>query len=92
MAAVAKPNVDAPQGEKSGFRPLTVTLQPSVYERLIRESARRKIAGEPNQMLSALLRDALWEYLNRLDADEIKREGRPAEGEIGPGHARHTPR
>jgi len=59
-----------PYGEKGGYRKLTVTLPQDVYERLIQESARRKIAGEPNQMLSALLREALSYYLQRLDAGE----------------------
>jgi hypothetical protein len=45
---------------------LTVTVPPDVYERLVRESARRKIAGEPNQLLSALLREAVYQYLEQL--------------------------
>ena len=54
-------------GEKSQFRKISVTLPPDAYERLIHESARRKVAGEPNQLLSALLREAVTEYLRRLD-------------------------
>ncbi|HUI76744.1 MAG TPA: hypothetical protein VLY24_02480 [Bryobacteraceae bacterium] len=60
----ADPN--PPYGEKGAFRKVTVTVPPDVYERLVRESARRKIAGEPNQLLSALLREAVYEYLERL--------------------------
>jgi transcriptional regulator of met regulon len=59
-----------PYGERGNYRKLTVTLPQEVYERLIRESARRKIAGEPNQMLSALLREALSAYLERLDEQQ----------------------
>jgi transcriptional regulator of met regulon len=59
-----------PYGERGNYRKLTVTLPQEVYETLIRESARRKIAGEPNQMLSALLREALSDYLARLDASQ----------------------
>jgi len=55
-------------GEKSHFRKITVTLPPDAYERLIHESARRKIAGERNQLLSALLREAVAEYLSRLES------------------------
>ena len=55
-------------GDKSDFRKITVTLPPDAYERLIHESARRKIAGEPNQLLSALLREAVTEYLRRLES------------------------
>ncbi len=44
---------------------MTFTVPPAIYEQLIQESARRKIAGEPNQLLSALLREAVYDYLNR---------------------------
>lgn len=55
-----------PHGEKGNFRKVTITLPPAAYERLIQESARRKIAGEPNQLLSALLREAVTHYLSVL--------------------------
>ena len=55
-----------PYGSKGTFRKLTVTLPPDDYERLVQESARRKIAGEPNQLLSALLREAVTKYLQQL--------------------------
>jgi hypothetical protein len=45
-----------------GFRKLTVLLPPDAYERLIRESARRKIAKEPNRQISAMLREAVRSY------------------------------
>jgi transcriptional regulator of met regulon len=48
---------------KANFRKVTVTLPPDIYERLIQECARRKIAREPNQMISALFREALIDYL-----------------------------
>jgi hypothetical protein len=44
-----------PHGTKGDFRRITVILPPEIYERLVRESARRKIAGERNQLLSAML-------------------------------------
>jgi len=56
-----------PYGEKGAFRKITVTVPPELYERLVQESARRKIAGEPNQLLSALLREAVTRYLTELD-------------------------
>ena len=60
--------VDAnpPYGGKGAFRRLTVTLPPEMYERLVHESARRKIAGEPNQLLSAMLREAVTRYLEQM--------------------------
>jgi transcriptional regulator of met regulon len=61
-------NPNPPYGDKGQFRKLTVTVPPDVYERLIQESARRKIAGESNQLLSALLREALSDYLDRIDS------------------------
>ena len=59
---------DPASGEKSAFRRITVALPQAIYERLVRESARRKIAGEPNQMLSALLREAVTRYLDQIAA------------------------
>jgi transcriptional regulator of met regulon len=56
-----------PYGEKGSFRKVTVTLPPEIYERLVQESARRKIAGEPNQLLSSLLREAVLSYLDHLE-------------------------
>jgi transcriptional regulator of met regulon len=55
-----------PYGERGGYRKLTVTLPQDVYQKLIEESARRKIEGKPNHMLSALLREALILYLEKL--------------------------
>ena len=54
-----------PYGEKGGFRKVTLTLPPDAYEKLVRESARRKIAQEPNGPLSAVLREAVMDYLRR---------------------------
>lgn len=56
----------ASAGERSAFRKVTVTVPQDLYERLIHESARRRIAGEPNQMISALFREALARYLDVL--------------------------
>ena len=53
-------------GEKGSFRKISVTLPPDAYEQLIQESARRKIAGEPNQLLSALLREARSQWRKKL--------------------------
>jgi transcriptional regulator of met regulon len=52
----ADPN--PPYGAKGDFRKITITLPLEAYERLMEESVRRKIAGEPNQLLSALVREA----------------------------------
>ncbi len=52
-----------PHGEKGDFRKITVTLPPAVYEQLVRESLRRKLAREKNHMLSALVREAVTSYL-----------------------------
>jgi len=55
-------NPNPPYGEKSNFRKITITLPPEAYETLVRESARRKIAGEPNHLVSAMLREAVMLY------------------------------
>jgi hypothetical protein len=52
-----------PHGEKGDFRKISVTLPPVAYEKLVQESARRKIAGEPNHLLSAIIREAVLGYL-----------------------------
>ena len=59
--------VNPPYGEKSHFRKVTITLPQEAYEKLIHESARRKIAGEPNHLLSALLREAVSHYMASLE-------------------------
>ena len=63
-----------PYGAKGAFRKITMTLPPEAYERLVQESARRKIAREPNQLLSALLREAVTKYLDQLDTIHTKLE------------------
>lgn len=55
-----------PHGERGGFRKVTVTLPPGAYGKLVQESARRKAAGEPNQLLSSMVREAVNEYLKEL--------------------------
>ncbi len=55
-----------PHGNKGDFRKVTVTLPQWAYTKLVEESARRKIVGAPNQLLSALLREAVADYLGRL--------------------------
>ena len=64
-ATLKEGDPNPPYGEKGGFRKMTITLPQEAYEKLVRESARRKIAGEPNQLLSALLREAVSCYLNQ---------------------------
>ena len=44
-------------GDRGDFRKVTVTLPPGVYDALVQESARRKSAGDPNHLLSAIARE-----------------------------------
>jgi transcriptional regulator of met regulon len=53
------------QTDKSSFRKVTITLPHDVYQRLMEESVTRKIAGAPNQTMSALLREALSLYFEK---------------------------
>jgi len=62
MAEIGTIRLDAPRGERGSFRKITITLPPQVYEQLVNESARRKIANEPNHLLSELIREALLEH------------------------------
>ena len=58
-------------GKKNGFRKISATVPQWIYQLLINESARRKIAGEPNRLMSALLREALMEYLSKPRAQSL---------------------
>jgi transcriptional regulator of met regulon len=64
MENLAKKETDPnpPYGEKGDFRKITITLPLSAYEKLMQESVRRKIAGEPNRLLSAMIREAASSY------------------------------
>lgn len=64
MAQTKSVHVDPPRGERGDFRKVTITLPPEVYEQLVNESARRKIADEPNHLLSGVIREALLEFLS----------------------------
>ena len=52
-----------PHGERGDFRKITVTLPPEVYVKLVHESSRRKIAGEKDHLLSAIVREAVVRHL-----------------------------
>lgn len=56
-----------PYGGKGRFRKITITLPMDAYERLMEESVRRKLAGAPNQLLSALVREAASCYFDEGD-------------------------
>jgi transcriptional regulator of met regulon len=66
---------EPPRVRKADFRKITVSLPPEAYESLIRESARRKIAQEPNRQLSSLLREAVTDYLARMDWNQRDWQG-----------------
>lgn len=65
MPAGHSSDVNPPHGERGDFRKVTVTLPPAAYERLVQESAKRKIAGNVNHALSAIVREAVAGYLNK---------------------------
>jgi transcriptional regulator of met regulon len=56
--------LDAPRGQRGDFRKVTITLPPEAYEQLVNESARRKIANEPNNLFSEVIREALYVFLS----------------------------
>jgi hypothetical protein len=65
-AAITSPapiEAHAPHGEKGDFIKVTATLSPEVYRLLAEEMVRRKLAKEPNAQLSAILREAVVQYL-----------------------------
>ena len=52
-----------PHGEKGDFVKVTVTLPPAVYELIVKEATRRKMAKERDPVLSAIIREAVVEKL-----------------------------
>jgi len=72
FGSIASVNPNPPHGEKGDFRKLTITLPPEAYELLVQESARRKIAKEPNHVLSAIIREAVMGYLGQTGGREGK--------------------
>lgn len=54
-----------PHGDRGDFIKVTVTLPPDVYEALVNESARRKIARAPNRLVAGIVREAVTAYLRK---------------------------
>ena len=55
--------VNPPRGEKGDFLKITVTLDPATYELIATEAMRRKMAKEKDAQLSAVIREAVAQYL-----------------------------
>jgi hypothetical protein len=54
-----------PRGERKDFVKVTVTLAPELYKLLADEAARRKMNKEPNPILSAIVREAVQDFMTR---------------------------
>jgi hypothetical protein len=63
VTSAAPIGAHAPHGEKGDFIKVTATLSLEVYRLLADEMVRRKLAKEPNAQLSAILREAVVQYL-----------------------------
>ena len=57
--------VHAPHGDRGDFIKVTASLSPQVYELLLDEMRRRKLAREKDSGLSAILREAVVAYLGK---------------------------
>ena len=55
--------VNPPRGEKGDFIKITVTLDPATYELIATEAMRRKMNREKDAQLSAVIREAVAQYL-----------------------------
>ena len=55
----------AKHGEKGDYVKLTVTLPPAVYELIMTEVTRRKVAKEAEPVISAVLRDAVLKHFSK---------------------------
>lgn len=64
-AATAPAVAHAKHGEKSSYVKVTVTLPPAVYELIMAEVTRRKVAKEAEPAISAVLRDAVLKHFNK---------------------------
>ena len=67
-------NSEKGPAEKGTYRKVTVTLPPHAYECLVQECARRKIAGKPNHLVSAVVREALIQYLGGSNGNAPKKK------------------
>jgi hypothetical protein len=56
-----------PHGEKGDFIKVTVTLPPDIYQMIMAEAVRRKMHKERNPQLSAVIREAVVQYLERKE-------------------------
>lgn len=65
QAEIRSVEANPPHGERGDFRKVTVTLPPDVFGLLVQESARRKIAGEPNHLLASIIREAVVSHLRQ---------------------------
>ena len=54
-----------PHGEKFAYVKVTVTLPPELYELIIKETTRRKVAKEPDPQVSAVIREALVQFFGQ---------------------------
>jgi hypothetical protein len=63
--SVRPAEVHAPHGERGDFIKVTATLSPQVYELVLDEMRRRKLAREKDAGLSAILREAVVAYLGQ---------------------------
>jgi hypothetical protein len=64
----AKKSKEAPQiehGEMGDFRKLTITLPPDIFEQLVLESSRRKIAKKPNSLMASIVREAVVAHFSK---------------------------
>lgn len=61
----AKGPATAKHGEKGDYVKLTVTLPPAVYELVMTEVTRRKVAKEPEPVISAVLREAVLKHFGK---------------------------
>ena len=64
LAAVAKES-SAKHGDRGDYIKATITLPPDVYMEINAEVARRKVNKLGNPSVSAVIREAIGEYLNK---------------------------
>jgi hypothetical protein len=51
--------------KKFAYVKVTVTLPPELYELIMKETTKRKLAKEPNPQVSAVVREALVQFFGQ---------------------------
>ncbi len=58
-------NVNPPKGTKTDFVKASITIPPEIYDDVVQETLRRKIQKSGDPSISAVVREALQDYIGK---------------------------